>query len=103
MTMKGCILSFVIRNPWIAPSAVPASMMTATASAQFILVGGQQVDEDDAEQGEHGADRQVDAAGDDDEALADREDAEQADEVGRVRQVDGRDEARIEIRDDRRR
>ena len=42
----------------------------------------QQIEEDDAEQGEHRADRQVDAAGDDDQPLADREQAEQADQVG---------------------
>ena len=62
--------------------------------------GHEQIDEDHAEQREHRADRQIDAAGDDDEALADGEQAEEADQVGRVRQVDRRDEARVDQRDD---
>ena len=58
----------------------------------------EQVDEDDAEQGELRADRKVDAAGYDDEAFADREQAEQPDEIGGIRQIDRRDEARVEER-----
>src|SRR5260370_7236895 len=68
---------------------------------QLQLQGHEQVDEDDAQQGEHRADREVDAAGDDDEALADREEAEQADQVRRIREVDRRDEARVQDGDDK--
>src|SRR6185437_12267329 len=55
----------------------------------------QQIDEDHAEQREDRTDRQVDTAGDDDNALAQREQAEQADQVGGVAEVDRRQEARI--------
>src|SRR5262249_23627503 len=60
------------------------------------LPGHQQVDVDDAEQRENRADGEVDAAGDDDEALADREQAEQPDQVRRVAEIDRRQEAGIE-------
>ena len=42
-----------------------------------------------AEQGERRADRQVDAAGDDDQAETEAEDSERADQAGRVLQVRG--------------
>ena len=63
------------------------------------LVGDQEIDEDGTQQREHRSDRQVDAPRDDDEGLADREQAEQTDQIGGVRQVDRRDEARIHHRD----
>src|SRR5699024_10869432 len=62
---------------------------------------GDEIDENDAEQRDHRADRQLDAAGDDDEALPDGEDAEKSDEVGGVGDVDGGEEARIDQRDHR--
>src|SRR6185369_10482014 len=51
---------------------------------------GDQVDEDHAEKRDHGTDRQLDAAGDDDEGFADGEHAEQADQIGRIGDVHGR-------------
>ena len=45
---------------------------------------GDQVNEDHAQKCDHGPDRQLDTAGDDDEGLPDREHAEQADQVGRI-------------------
>ncbi len=50
----------------------------------------------DAEQRNHRADRELDAAGDDDEGLTDRENAEQADLIGGVGDVIGQQEARID-------
>src|SRR6478735_9127936 len=77
--MNGCSLTLVTRKPWIAPSTMPATTMTITAT----------------QQGEDRADRQVDAAGDDDDALAQREQAEQADQVRSVAEIDRRQEARV--------
>ena len=57
-----------------------------------------QVDEDGPEQGDHRADRQLDPAGDDDEGLADGEQAEQADLVGGIGQVARQQEPRIDQR-----
>ena len=51
-----------------------------------------------AEQRDHRADRQLDAAGDDDEGLADGEQAEQADLVGGIGQVARQQETRIDQR-----
>ena len=63
-------------------------------------VVGHQADEDDAEQREDRADREIDAARDDDEAFADREQAVEPDQVRGVRDVDGRDEAGVQHRHD---
>src|ERR1700733_1250583 len=57
---------------------------------------GNEIDEDHAQQGEHRPDRQIDAAGDDGQALADGKNAEQAYQVGHVEQVHRRQELRIE-------
>ena len=73
-----------MRKPWIAPSTTPIPATITIGEPPGDLACDQQVDEDDAEQGEHRADRELDAAGDDDEACADREQAEQADQVRRV-------------------
>jgi hypothetical protein len=62
---------------------------------------GHEVDEDHADQGEHRAHREIDAAGDDDDADADREDAEEADQVRHVAEIDRRQEHRVEDRGDR--
>src|SRR5262249_18249074 len=59
------------------------------------VVVDDEVDEDRTEQRYQRADRQFDAAGDDDESLADGKDAEQADLVGGVRDVGGEEEALI--------
>ena len=55
-----------------------------------------EVGEDHADQREHRAHRELDAAGDDDQPLADREQAEQPDQVRHVDEVDRREEARVE-------
>jgi hypothetical protein len=57
-----------------------------------------EVDENHAEQRDDRADRQLDAARDDHEGLRHGEYAEQADQVRRARQVDRRQEARIDDR-----
>jgi hypothetical protein len=57
---------------------------------------GHEVDEDHPDQREHRAHREVDAAGDDDHTDADREDAEEADEVRHVAEIDRRQEDRVE-------
>ncbi|BAB51502.1 mll4969 [Mesorhizobium japonicum MAFF 303099] len=62
---------------------------------------GDEVDEQCSQQRHHRADRQLDAAGDDDEGLADRQDAEQADQVRGVGKVDRQEEARIDDGHDR--
>ena len=67
-----------------------------TASHPVEVVIDDQVDEDHAEQRDHRADRQLDPAGDDDEGLADGEQAEQADLVGGVGQVARQQEPRID-------
>ena len=59
-----------------------------------------QVDEQDAEQRDHRADRQLDSADDDDEGFGDGEDAEQPDLVGGVGEIAGQQEARIDKGDD---
>jgi hypothetical protein len=62
---------------------------------------GDQVDKHDPQQSDDRSDRQLDAARDDDEGLGQREKAEQPDQIGRVGQVDGRQEAWIDTGDDR--
>ena len=59
-----------------------------------------QVDEQDAEQRDHRADRQLDSPDDDDEGLGDGEDAEQTDLVGGVGEIAGQQEAWIDEGDD---
>ena len=61
----------------------------------------QQIDEHDPQQRKDRADRQVNAAGDDDQALPDAEHPEQPDQVRHVQQVHRRQEARVERRRDR--
>ena len=59
-----------------------------------------QVDEQDAEQRDHRADRQLDSPDDDDEGLGDGEDAEQPDLVGGVGEIAYQQEAWIDEGDD---
>ena len=47
------------------------------------------------------SDRQIDASGNDHEAFTQRENSEQADQIGGVGHVDRRQKARIDQRDDR--
>ena len=62
---------------------------------------GDQIDKDDAEQRDDRADRQLDAARDDHESLADGEYSEQTDQIGGVGDVDRRQEPGIDDRDHR--
>ena len=60
-----------------------------------------QVNEEHPEKRDHRSDRELDAAGDDDEGLGYRENAEQPYLVGGVGQVADQQEARIDQPDDR--
>ena len=71
-------------------------MAIARTSCQGSAVVDHEVDEDDADQREHRAHRELDAAGDDDQPDADAEQAEEPDQVRHVDEVDGREEARVE-------
>src|SRR5262249_24708829 len=65
------------------------------------LVIDDQIDEQNAEQRDHRADRKFYSANDDDEGLGDGEDAEQSDLVGGVGEIADQKEARIDEGDDR--
>jgi hypothetical protein len=57
-----------------------------------------EIDEDGAEQRDHRANRQLDAAGDDHECLADGKQPEQSDLIGGIGKVGWQQEARIDER-----
>ncbi len=59
-----------------------------------------EIDEDHAQQREHRADREIDAAGDDHKAFAEREQPEKTDQIGGVGHVDRGQKARVDQRDD---
>ena len=59
-----------------------------------------QIDEQDAEQCDHGADRQLDSADDDDEGFGNGEDTEQTDLIGGIGEIADEQEARIDEGDD---
>ena len=88
MTTNGCSRIRVIRKPLISPINVPADQDDQDGQRPGQIVGHEKVDEDHAEQREHRSDRQVDAAGNDHEAFAEREQSEQSDQIGGVGQVD---------------
>ena len=60
----------------------------------------QKLDEDHPEERENRPDRKVDAASDDDETLADREQPVEADQIRGVGNVERRDEAGVDHRHD---
>ncbi len=99
--MKGCMSRRVIRRPCASPISAPSASISSDADRPRHPIVRDQVDEEHAEQRDHRAHRELDAAGDDHEALTDREEAEEADEVRGVGEVDRRDEARVDEGDDR--
>src|SRR5882724_5075558 len=99
VTTKGCSRMRVMRKPWSAPMSMPMPITIGSATPGHAHPADE-IDEDDAEQRDDGADRQLDAAGDDHEGLGQREQAEEADLVGGVGEVDREQEARVDDRDD---
>ena len=78
------------------PQRQPAQQHGQQREGPGDLISRQKVDEYDAEQREHRAERKVDAAGDDHEPLAERKHTEEADQIGHVEQVHQRQEGRID-------
>ena len=68
--MNGCTLRYVMNRPMTAPNAMPISEHEGEDEPRVPAVG-EQGGRGDGRQGDHAADRQVDAAGDDDQALPD--------------------------------
>ena len=86
VAMKGGSLNLVTSTPLMMPrtppTAIPMSMARDDRQASDEQLGG-----DRAGQAQDGPDGQVDAAGQDDEELADRQDAEDGDLAGQVGEV----------------
>ena len=73
--------SLVTSEAMDVPMATPISTTIGIARSQGMPAIGDQIDEHHAEQGDDRADRQLDAARDDDEGLRQREQAEQPDQI----------------------
>ena len=87
--------------PWASPISAPSDQRDDDGHRPGHAVFADHVDEQHAEQRDDRADRKLDAAGHDDEALGDGEQPEQPDQIGRVAEVDRRQEPRVAQIDDR--
>ena len=91
--MKGGRPILTMPKPWKMPMATPTRSVTRMA-IQMREAGIHHHGDDDGGEADHGADRQVDAAGDDDEGLADRHDRDHRALPQQVGDVVGGGEAR---------
>jgi hypothetical protein len=74
VTMKGCTLKKWMMAPITAPSATPQSSTVGITMAGLSPTFFQHVGRKDGREGDHGAHREIDAAGENDEGHADRRD-----------------------------